>query len=302
MNYKSIFKFIFICIAIALMGYYFYQNWSTVKDYQWQFDLTLAILSVFLLWLSITSYIYVIRYIFKKLIGVRINFFQIYRIINISNIGRYLPGKFMYILGYYMYLEEYGINKKQATISIIACEISSKGGALVLGLCYFLFSTRFENYLPYMLVLLLICLILLHPRILNYILNYLLIIFKKQPIKIDISYSNMLVFLLMYIGVWLLHSLAFYVLVNSITPLNSIGFIRFSTILPLCWVVGYIVLLAPGGLGVREGMLTLTLSEFLSPEIALTIAIIQRVWFILVEGFNFLTSLLIKPERHKSIT
>ena len=86
------------------------------------------------------------------------------------------------------------------------------------------------------------------------------------------------------------------------TYLNSIGFIRFSTILPLCWVVGYIVLLAPGGLGVREGMLTLTLSEFLSPEIALTIAIIQRVWFILVEGFNFLTSFLIKPEKHKSMT
>lgn len=216
-----------------------------------------------------------------------------FRAYNISNIGRYLPGKVWSIFGLFYFTGQYGINKKQTTLAIIANEVSYKGSGVLLGLCYFLFSSSFQNYLPLMIALLVACLVVIHPRILDKIINLALKLIKKQPIEIDFSYSTIFVFFLMYIIVWEIHSLAFYVLVNSITPLESVNIFKFSTILPLCWVVGYIILLTPGGIGVREGMLVITLGEFLTPEVALVVAILQRIWFILVEGINVLISFAI---------
>ncbi|MCP4583506.1 MAG: flippase-like domain-containing protein [candidate division Zixibacteria bacterium] len=298
MNIKTIFKSLFIVAALSIMGYYFQDNWASLQEYEWDIDIKLMLLSSILLWFAISGYIFVVNYILKKLTGVKIRFIQMYRIINITNIGRYLPGKLWNMVGFFMYVEEYGLTKKQITLSIMASEVAGKGGALFLGLFYFLFSTKFQNLLPLMIALLAACLIVMHPRVLEKIVNIGLKILKKQPVKISFSYGNMLVFFLIYIGVWLIYSLAFYTLVKSITPVE-INFIHFMPILPMCWVVGYIMLFAPGGIGIREGMLTLTLSEFMSPEIALTIALAQRIWTLGVEGLNFLHSMMIKSDTMK---
>ncbi|MCD6161389.1 MAG: hypothetical protein J7K40_03125 [candidate division Zixibacteria bacterium] len=299
---KTIINTLFIVSALFMMAYYLHSNWAVLKDYQWQFNIKLALLSICLLWIATSGSVYIIAHISRKLTGVNIKYFQMYRIISITSIGRYLPGKIWNILGFYYYISEYGIDKKKATLTIAASEVAGKGGALTLGLCYFLFSSKFQDYLPLMIILLIGCLAMMHPRILDLVINFGLRIIKKQSIEINFTYSNVLVFFLMYIVVWLLHSLAFYTLVSSIISLESISFIHFSTILPLCWVVGYIALFAPGGIGVREGMLVLTLSEFLAPEIALTIAIIQRIWFIIVEGISFLTAYMIKSDAGKNTT
>jgi len=299
MKIKTILKTLFIVSALAVMGYYFQNNWASLKDYEWDIDIKLILLSSVIFWFAISGYIFVVNYILKTLTGVKIKFIQMYRIINITNIGRYLPGKLWNMVGFFMYVEEYGLTKKQITLSIIASEVAGKGGALFLGLFYFLFSTKFQNLLPLMIALLAACLIVMHPRVLEKIVNIGLKILKKQPVKISFSYANMLLFFVIYIGVWLIYSLAFYTLVKSITPIE-INFIHFMPILPMCWVVGYIMLFAPGGIGIREGMLTLTLSEFMSPEIALTIALVQRLWTLAVEGLNFLHATMIKPDTKRN--
>jgi hypothetical protein len=298
MKYKSILKTLFIVAALAIMGYYFQKNWAAIRQHEWNFNIKLLILSAVLLWAAISAYIFVIYFIVKRLVGAKIKYIQMYRIINITNIGRYLPGKLWNVLGFFMYVGEYGIGKKQATLSILASEVAGKGGALFLGLFYFLFSSKFQDFLPAMIILLAACLIVMHPRILDKLINFGLKLIKKPPVKIEFAYRDMLLFFLMYIGVWLCYSLAFYVLVKSITPID-INFWRFSPILPMCWVVGYVMLFAPGGIGVREGMLTLTLSEYMSPEVALVIALAQRIWTLLVEGLNFGQAMMIKSDAKK---
>jgi uncharacterized membrane protein YbhN (UPF0104 family) len=294
MKSSALLKILVAVIAIAFMGYYLYKNWSDLQQYHWQFNLFLFLISILILWLALFAIVLIFKLIFKKLINVDIGFLQMFRAYNISNIGRYLPGKVWSIFGLFYFTGQYGINKKQTTLAIIANEVSYKGSGALLGLCYFLFSSSFQNYLPLMIALLVACLVVIHPRILDKIINLALKLIKKQPIEMDFSYSTIFVFFLMYIIVWEIHSLAFYVLVNSITSLESVNIFKFSTILPLCWVVGYIILLTPGGIGVREGMLVITLGEFLTPEVALVVAILQRIWFILVEGINVLISFAIQ--------
>jgi uncharacterized membrane protein YbhN (UPF0104 family) len=46
---------------------------------------------------------------------------------------------------------------------------------------------------------------------------------------------------------------------------------------------GFLVFLAPGGLGVREGIFTLLLKPYLTPSVALGAAVLCRVWLTLLE-------------------
>jgi len=298
-SFRSIIKLLFIIAALGFMSYYLAENWSTLKQHDWQFDITLFLLSSALLWLAFFFSIYLIQQAFIRIANAKISLFQLFRVFNIANLGRYLPGKIWNILGMYYLVGEYGISKKQTTIAILASEISYKGSALLIGICYFIFSPLYGQYLPVMITLLACSLIFIHPRIVDKLVNYGLRLFKKQTIQINYSYSTILVFFLLYIIVWMIYSLAFYVFVSSLTSLESVNIFQFFTILPLCWVVGYIMIFAPGGIGVREGMLVIILGEFLPAEVALVIAVTQRIWFTIVEGINIIISFAIPAKVKK---
>jgi hypothetical protein len=292
-------KMILGLAAIAFMFYYLMQNWAMLKHHQWHFNIWLLLLSLGLLWIAIASAVYIYQIVFRKLVGAEITYAQTFRVINITNIGRYLPGKLWSVVGLIYYTSEYGINKKQTTLAVITNEVAGKASALILGLCYFFFADTLKGYLPAMVGLLIACLVVIHPWVLDKVINTGFRILKKQTIEIAFGYWTILKFVLIFIVSWLLHSLAFYVLVNAITPIGSVNIFKFATILPLCWVIGYIILLAPGGLGVREAMLVVMLGEFLPQEVALAIAIIQRIWFTVVEGINILMALAIPAPTKK---
>jgi glycosyltransferase 2 family protein len=299
MNIRSLIKTVLGIAAIVFMFYYLFQNWGMLRTYNWDFNIWKLLLSIVLLWIALASTVFIYRLIFKELAGAQISYLQTFRVINITNIGRYLPGKLWSVVGLIFYTSEYGINKKQTTLAVITNEVAGKASGLVLGICYFFFSDSLKGYLPAMIILLVGCMIVIHPWVLDKIINTGLRIFKKQTIEIEFSYWSILKFVLIFIISWLLHSLAFYVLVNSMAPLGSVNLIKFATILPLCWVIGYIILLAPGGLGVREAMLVVMLGEFLPKEVALAIAVIQRLWFTAVEGINVLMALAIPAKTKK---
>jgi glycosyltransferase 2 family protein len=298
-NLKSLSKTILGAAAIIFMFYYLSQNWNQLQNYHWHFNFWLLLLSMVLLWIALLSTVFIYQLIFSELAGAHLNFLQTFRIINITNIGRYLPGKLWSVVGLIFYTSEYGISKKQTTLAVITNEVAGKASGLILGICYFFFSDSLKGYLPAMIILLAGCMVVIHPWVLDKIINTGLRILKKETIEIEFGYWSILKFVLIFIISWLLHSLAFYVLVNSMAPIGSVSLFKFATILPLCWVIGYIILLAPGGLGVREAMLVVMLGEFLPKEVALAIALIQRVWFTVVEGINVLMALAVPAKTKK---
>jgi glycosyltransferase 2 family protein len=290
---KYIAKWLFILATIAFFAHYLYDSISNLPENKWEFNPVLFSLSVVLLLLAMAASALIYKLIFDTIAGNLITFPKMFKIVSLSNLGRYLPGKLWSVLGFYYFTDEFGISKKQTTLGIIISEVSSKTSALLIGLCYFFFSTSYRNLIPLMVILLALCFILIYPRIIQWIVNILFRILRRPPVEIEFSYLSILKFNFYCIFVWLLYSLAFYAFVNSITTLSNVSLLKFATILPFCWVVGYIILIAPGGLGVREAMLIVMLGEFLPHELAVIIAVFQRVWFTLVEGITILISLAI---------
>jgi uncharacterized membrane protein YbhN (UPF0104 family) len=82
---------------------------------------------------------------------------------------------------------------------------------------------------------------------------------------------------------WVLTGLAFALLVRSIFPLAA-------TAVPLAvagyaagYAVGFLSLLTPAGLGVREGVLVLALAPVMPAGPALVVALVSRLWMMVVE-------------------
>jgi len=282
-----------VLLAVLFMAYYLNRNWMELQKHKWDFDPALFLFSCVLLWIAMGSATFMNKLIFKTIAGAHFSFWHMFKIFNLTNIGRYLPGKLWNVLGLFYLTKEYGISKRDTMLAVIISEIGYKGSAIIIGILYFMFAPLYKNLLPVMIAVLILFLIVIHPRILGYLINILLKLIKKQPVEITFNYLVQAKYILLYFIVWFLHSLAFYVFVNSFTSTETIGIFHFLTIMPLCWIVGYIIIFAPGGIGVREGMLVLILGQYIPSELAAVIAISQRIWFILIEGINTLIAVTI---------
>lgn len=90
-----------------------------------------------------------------------------------------------------------------------------------------------------------------------------------------------------FLIIWLLWSISFYLLVVSLTVMAMPWSVGFG--FPLVASLGILALIAPGGLGVREGALVAYLTLVHVPlNEAMTIAVASRLWFFIGEVFIFL--------------
>ena len=124
--------------------------------------------------------------------------------------------------------------------------------------------------------------------------------FSKRTLKKEISIPKLslqstVAVLPWFILTWLLWSIGFFLLVASlvpdkISPAVGLGF-------PLAGTLGIMAIIAPGGLGVREGVMVgyLNLAGLSLPE-ATTISITARLWFLIGEIFIFIVGIIL--DRH----
>ncbi len=87
---------------------------------------------------------------------------------------------------------------------------------------------------------------------------------------------------------WLIIGSGFYLLTLSFPPLRGLSWPSASAIFIASWTIGFLILIAPGGIGSREAALIAFLLPLISPSEALAFAIIARIWWTLGEALLFL--------------
>jgi uncharacterized membrane protein YbhN (UPF0104 family) len=91
---------------------------------------------------------------------------------------------------------------------------------------------------------------------------------------------------------WLSWSLAFYYFILSFDPTLQL---KLAFVFPVSVVYGVLAIVLPGGIGVREGIITsFLLASGIQLDSAATISLVSRLWFIIGEAFIFLLAWIIK--------
>ena len=82
---------------------------------------------------------------------------------------------------------------------------------------------------------------------------------------------------------WICQGLAFFLFVRSLAsvPWSHAGIL--TACYAFAWIVGFLSFLTPSGLGIREGLLALLLSSYMSVPQATLVALLCRIWMLSTE-------------------
>ncbi|OGO26521.1 MAG: hypothetical protein A2136_10580 [Chloroflexi bacterium RBG_16_54_11] len=99
---------------------------------------------------------------------------------------------------------------------------------------------------------------------------------------------------------WLAMGLPFQQLSRAIGPASyPLSWLGTAAVFAFAWTVGFVVFFTPAGLGVRESVLVLLLSTFLPAGQAVSIALLSRLAWIVIEAAWILISIWLSRDRQK---
>jgi hypothetical protein len=210
----------------------------------------------------------------------------------LSVFGKYVPGKVWLVLGRAGYAGSHSVHgtKKLAALSVNAQVLALWVGLIIggLGLCL----TGGRLMWGMMAIALWVGLsLVLFTRWLHGAAEKLASYLLRRTISIPSLDVGSVLRISPWFGLyWLLWSVSFYFLVAALSagtsPVSGFAF-------PLASTLGILAVIAPGGLGVREGVITayLTLNGH-SPAEAAGISVASRLWFLIGEVFIFFAGLV----------
>ncbi len=205
-----------------------------------------------------------------------------------SQLGKYLPGKIWLLLSRFYFYESKGKSKKNISVALYLEMVTMIAAAVVIFLVVLILHREMgllNSWGGYggLVLLSFFGLVFLHPRVLQKMLNWVLVRWKREPISLSISYAHILWILFVCILSWIAGGIGFYLFINSVYPVTS-QYIPFLTgALAASSMLGLIAIFAPSGLGVREGALVYLLSFVMATPVAVIISILTRIWITLIE-------------------
>ena len=286
MKSKSLIKYIIGFLIVAGSSYFFirefYANYDSISKFDFKINWFYLLASQFLLILIWIAGTYFWQRLLKIITSQQISFRESLAIVNTSQLTKYLPGKVWSFAFQMMLLSKKGISKTVVLYVNMFLVVTSLFASTFLGLLYF---TCFSpNQTKYWLLLLFVFLIIYFGFIfLNQPCLKLLIKIVRKLFKKTINYTHIdvrwiIVFQLMYLLVNAFFGITGYLLALGLGFSVSIQDVfAVAASLIIADMIGFIVLIAPGGLGVREGIMLALLGVLGDKSIALILPLGTRI-------------------------
>lgn len=236
-------------------------------------------------------------YMILKKADLKISFKKALRIWIISNASRYIPGSIWQYIGRVELSKKVGI-AREATVSSVLLEIFLVliSGIFVSLLAFpfikleFLDSSKWIYFLP-------IPLFILHPKLSSKILVFLGKVLKKGDFnpKLTLSFKDTVSIFPVFLLNFLLNGFAlFFVIVSLTHNFEILNLIKSTGFYSLSWVLGYISLISPGGIGVSELSLAGLYGFEMDFAKASLVALLYRLMLTVAEILIFCLALKIK--------
>jgi uncharacterized membrane protein YbhN (UPF0104 family) len=207
-----------------------------------------------------------------------------------SWLGRYIPGTAPWILGKIYFASKKGLSKSKLAVSSFLEAGLQILTLLVVGILMVLIDPRtvvIDAWLKVVMIAALVAFVVaLWPRVFNAAatLGYR-VIRKKDIDRADLpGWSTILRGAALYLVGALFSGLSMFFVALAVDPQLSWSTLPFIVgAANLATAVSMVAIFAPGGLGVREGILTVLLSIVMPTELAFASAIVLRLWSIIID-------------------
>jgi len=299
MKNKALITILKTAVTLAIVYFlvdFIIKNWNKI-DFS---NVTINYLYLLLAAPIIISHLFIYSALWRRtlgLIGVKLSLADTNIVYSGAQFWRYLPGRVLLFVRRVWLCSNKGILKEKAVASV-ALEFSLLIiSAIVLSAITAIFMpipTRIKIiYLPIVLITLAI---IIHPKVLNLLINLGFRLTKKEWLRI--RYTSVLYLITAHILTWVLQSMGFYLIISAVYNANLILLPISIWIFTVSWLVGFLGLLTPGGLGIREGIMILLASPFMPASMIIVAALIVRIYITLAEVIFWATTraLYTKPK------
>ena len=290
-------------ISVMYVGYIWYTNWQKITQQSFLLDNLFWIFLSLLFYLGISYFLPLGWITILKTFGVRITFNDSMAIYGKSQIAKYVPGNIFHFLGRHMLSKKYNI-ENGIIINGIFLEIATQAFvSILIGLfaSLFLKISNISFLKPTYYIIIFSTLFIL-------LITFAILFKFFKPFKVWVIKNKLIVPLKdLKPGYIISHYLLVFIIYFFYTILNGIVFwflsynfwgYSFDLIFiiigayTISWLIGFITPGAPGGLGVREAVLILILTPYISGARALILALLFRLITILADLLFFLTSFI----------
>jgi hypothetical protein len=278
-------RLVFTLTILFFLFLAIYSNYSKLTEYPIKLDYRALFFAV----LIIMTYLFVQALVWKSILkrfGVITKHLEIFWAFFISIFGKYIPGKIWLVA-----MRIFSISGQDKGRSAILGSIVFEQLYLILsGIFYFflIWGVYIFRYSTYYLAaaitgLFLTVIFILKPYLIINPYNSILLRRGHQPVEIHIEVGDSVRYFLVYLGTWIFLSIGVWFASASLVLVPFQQVLKLGSAFAISFVAGFIVLLAPSGLGVREGVFAAIVSGIFPIYIAVIVAIILRLAFTVAE-------------------
>jgi hypothetical protein len=274
----------FVAIAVGLAAYVVIRDWSSIRPALVSLGFGAVVAALVSILLAQITAVQIWRLLLGSL-GSPLPVLPAARIFLICQIGKYVPGSIWPVVASMELGKAYGVPRaRSGSASVLAMLLT-----LITGLLTALITLPFvPGAVPYRWAVLAApaLLVLLYPRILNAVIGWVLRLARQAPLEGPLTARTLLRALSWSFSTWICYGLQIWILATRLgappgkTALIAVGGFAFA------WSIGFIVVFAPAGAGVRDVLLLLTLSMVLSTGDATAVMLVSRVLLTFADVFS----------------
>lgn len=280
-------------VVVIFVAQYLGDQWEQVRDDPPEVDWGILLVAQIGLTIGFSTLPLGSQVILRAL-DTKLSSVTIWRVFFLSNIAKYLPGSVWALPSRAFLYQRAGVSTGRSVVAVFWEVLLMIFGAGTLSIfAYRLVDDTIPSALFILLVIIftlgmIIGLTMLYsprfqsllarlplPKVVNRLMeNRALWLSPRQLVQATLSYWL----------AWILIGASFAGMVYAVNPdFEARLWLELPALYAGAWLVGFLVIIAPGGIGVRDALLTIGLSVFLNDPLPAVIAVIARIAWTLAE-------------------
>lgn len=291
-----------LLLALTPLGYAIYKEWpafsASFTVMTWGKFAEAQVLLISLMWL-----LALVPYFSLTSLGIPFSLQKVGGVYFGTQVMKYLPGGIWAFPGRMVMYRFMGVDRSSSVVSVFRETTALYLGAAAVGLAGLLQGLPFSKSLSLaigfgVVVSILLILLTQYSRFWKSLSSFKLLPSMGGEAYQQISEGPKLIQWLprMFLGsvvFWLLLGIPFRQLFAAVSVgASSLTLLEAASIFSLAWCAGFVAILIPAGIGIREAALTVLLGEIVPLGTALQIAVLARITWVIAEGFWILIALL----------
>lgn len=214
-----------------------------------------------------------------RALGVALPFGKSVEIWLYSQLGKYLPGRFWLVLGRLHAYREKGMPRRLVgTAFVMEMTLRLLAGIFLFSITWGLVRGIEQGFLGLTAATAAGLLLLLHPRVLQGVMNRALSLLKREPVRFRLRLGDLLSVFALETAAWAVGGAGLWMVVTPSTSLTIEDLPLLAGAAAVSGVLGTLAVFVPSGLGVREGVLASLLSTLLPTSAAVLATVVARLW------------------------